>query len=136
MANEIRIDYGITGRLLYAIARNKAGLVFNVTLNQYEAYSSPNYADYVIALTDVGGGFYVGSLPVGARASADSLSAYVRSGTNPAAEGDTRVGLEDLSVLKIRAATYDSIAAAGNNLGLSNGANQNIDDLGNRITAE
>lgn len=91
MAGELQLAHGTTGRTLYAVVRDTAGLVWNVTESAFETYSAPGWASYATVLTEQGAsGYYVGDMPA-VPAGAYPVEVRSRAGADPAVT-DTPVG--------------------------------------------
>ncbi len=75
------------GKTLYLADKSLAGLWFNLSTGQYEAYNLAHWSNYVIGLTEAvaNSGVYFGSVPANLPAGTSLLPAYVQSGGAPAA---------------------------------------------------
>ncbi|MFZ5829468.1 MAG: hypothetical protein ACOY3P_05240 [Planctomycetota bacterium] len=79
----------LPGLGLYAIMRDVTDQVYNTDSEEFEAYSSANWADYVIAATEQGSsGYYVAATP---DVDAGRYRITFHEGATPA-EGDSIVG--------------------------------------------
>lgn len=63
MANELHLSY-LTGQTIYVLIRGVSGTVYQTTTGTMVTYNGANIANYDVALTDAGGGFYTGTFPV------------------------------------------------------------------------
>ena len=90
-----------TGKTVYAVVRNDAGQVYNTTTSLFENYTSADWTDYAIALTEqVPTGYYTGPMPVGLTNPPYSVQVFAQSGVIPATSdysfGGTTITSEDL----------------------------------------
>jgi hypothetical protein len=85
MANEIHVDYS-SGNTLYAVIRNQAGLVWDVTGQAFESWGAGGHTadDYDIALVDASGSRYVGGFDGNIPSGSYSIQVFRQLGTNPA----------------------------------------------------
>lgn len=67
MANEIRAKYP-SGNNLYFRVRGISGKVANLNSSAFEAWNNANVTWYGTAMTDAGGGMYVGNVPAWVKA--------------------------------------------------------------------
>ncbi len=76
-----------SGKTLYLADKSLAGLWFNISTGQYEAYNLAHWGNYVISLTEpvANSGVYFGTVPANLPAGTSLLPAYVQSGGSPAA---------------------------------------------------
>lgn len=82
MAGEIQLDYGESGKNLYALILNASGQIWNGST--FEAINAANWATYAIVLTEQStSGIYVANFPAVA-AGAYGVSMRLRSGASPA----------------------------------------------------
>lgn len=91
MANEIHVDYA-SGNTLYAVVRNKAGDVWHVVGQVFEAWGAGgrDADDYDISLTDKDGSRYVGNFDSNIPAGRYRVQIFLQSGAGPA-DGDSLV---------------------------------------------
>ena len=84
MANEIRCQYD-PGKTLYAMIRDEAGQVWNGSAWEVYGASEHTAEDYNYALTDKGGGEYIGNFPTSIT-TAGSYTAFIfeQAGSSPA----------------------------------------------------
>src|SRR5687768_4809399 len=92
MAKEIQAVW-TSGRTLYAQLLNATGSIWKTTTSTFVSYSTADYTDYDIALTEQGTAsqIYMGDMPAAA-AGVYHLIARERAGASPA-ESDTIVGV-------------------------------------------
>ena len=86
MANEIYANYS-SGNTLYAVIRNRAGDVWYILGQVFEAWgtSGRDADDYDIALTDKDGARYVGDFPAAiTSAGRYGVQVFLQAGANPA----------------------------------------------------
>jgi hypothetical protein len=94
MANEIKIAYGQSGKVLYFQVRNQAGQIWNTSAAAFQAYATASIGDYDVSMTEQGSasGFYVGTFPAGITTNAlYAIAAFQQMGGSPA-ETDPPVG--------------------------------------------
>jgi hypothetical protein len=93
MANELEVDWGITGLTVYFLVRSSVGTIWNgATL---VTYVSANYSTYPVTGTEQGGsgsgsGFYQGNMPAVA-AGTWNVTAKQQVGGSPA-QSDPTIG--------------------------------------------
>jgi len=94
MANEIIVSFQPT-KTLYALVFNRIGQIWNTSTVAFEAYSTANYANYTIALTQQGTSspFYDGTFPSAIVAGVYGVVAKQQLGGS-AAETDPTVGVQ------------------------------------------
>jgi hypothetical protein len=93
MAGEIQIAITDTGKILYAILRNRSGLVYRPATGLFETYNVANLSNYAITMTEQGNSrYYTGNAPAAVVDIDYSAVIYERVGASPA-EGDPPVGM-------------------------------------------
>jgi hypothetical protein len=85
MANEIQAQYA-SGHTLYAVIRNRAGLVWYPALQTFETWGLGGHTagDYALALTDRTGSLYVGHFDVGIPCGSYGIQIFLQAGAAPA----------------------------------------------------
>lgn len=92
--NELQVDYGVTGKIIYFLVRSSVGAIYNGS--SLETYNSVHYSTYPITATEEGSsGFYVATMP-GLSAGIYSVVAKLQAGGSPA-ESDISVGNGNLT---------------------------------------
>jgi hypothetical protein len=100
MTTRLKIQVAFqTGQTLYVLIFNRTtGQVWNTTLNTgaggWQAYNSANWAQYVIALTELtGSGVYQATYPAGIGADLTAEAVYQQAGGSPALGDAPAAGL-------------------------------------------
>lgn len=95
MAGEIQASYS-SGRTVYALIRNRNGLVWNGSA--FEAYATANIATYAVSLTEQGSasGFYSGAFPTGITTPGVYSIVCKHQSGGSVAETDATVALGDI----------------------------------------
>lgn len=95
MASEIQFSY-MTGKTCYFLIRNKVGQIWNNTTLSFEAYSTSNYGNYVISVSEQGtaSSYYAGNFPSGIVAGAYNIVSKSQVGGSPL-ETDATIALGD-----------------------------------------
>jgi hypothetical protein len=82
MANELVIDYGITGKTIYALVLSSDGKIWNGS--SFATIAAANWSAYAIAMSEQSTtGIYVGSFPA-ISAGTYGVSVRLRAGASPA----------------------------------------------------
>ena len=91
MANEIHVDYA-SGNTLYAVVRNKAGDVWYIAGQVFEAWGTGGHDadDYDISLTDKDGSRYIGDFDCNIPAGRYWVQIFLQAGGTPA-DGDNLI---------------------------------------------
>ncbi|MHC4116006.1 MAG: hypothetical protein ACYSWO_00720 [Planctomycetota bacterium] len=133
MANEIHVDYA-SGNTLYAVVRSRAGDVWYVGGQTFEAWGTASRTadDYDVALTDKSGSRYVGSFDANIPAGRYSVQSFLQSGTSPA-DGDALITSEELVWSGTARITADKMLANKATQTKSTGQIKYYDDDGQTI---
>ena len=133
MANEIHVDYA-SGNTLYAVVRNKAGDVWYVAGQVFEAWGTGgrDADDYDISLTDKDGCRYVGSFDSNIPAGRYWLQIFQQAGAAPA-DGDNLVADEKIVWSGIGEVTADKLLANKAVQNKSSGEIKYYDDDGQTV---
>ena len=133
MSNEIHADY-TSGNTLYAVIRNKAGDVWYISGEVFEAWGTAGRdADgYDISLTDKSGSKYVGDFDNNIPAGRYCVQIFLQAGANPD-DSDSLIGSSELFWSGTGKITPDKLLANKAEQDKSNGQIKYYDDDGQTV---